>query len=94
MKALTLTCSTNLTAMKEITHEELIGSMYQEWEGLMDVVLPQTASDLLLLSKNGYREVSQEEAEELGYNEIAHWSNPSTDVLILVADMYMICLPR
>ena len=71
------------------------GGMYQEWSCLMDLVKEDTAKKLeQLANANGWREVQSYEAKELGFGELAEWSVPETDVLILIDDNYLVCLSK
>lgn len=71
------------------------GGMYQEWSCLMDLVENDTAKALEKLAiTKGWREVGANEAKELGFEELADWSVPETDVLILIDDNYLVCLHK
>ena len=72
-----------------------VGGMYQEWSCLMDLVKEDTAKTLeQLANTKGWREVQVEEAKEMGFGEIAEWSVPETDVLVLIDDNYLVCLHK
>jgi hypothetical protein len=72
-----------------------VGGMYQEWSGLMDLVEKDTAKTLeQLANTKGWREVQVEEAKEMGFDELAEWSVPETDVLVLIDDNYLVCLHK
>ena len=71
------------------------GGMYQEWSCLMDLVEEDTAKTLeQLANKKGWREVQVDEAKEMGFGELAEWSVPETDVLVLIDDNYLVCLHK
>ena len=71
------------------------GGMYQEWSCLMDLVEEDTAKILeQLANTNGWREVQSDEAKEMGFGELADWSVPETDVLMLIDDNYLVCLSK
>lgn len=71
------------------------GGMYQEWSCLMDLVEEDTAKTLeQLANTNGWRELQSDEAKELGFGELAEWSVPETDVLMLIGDNYLVCLSK
>lgn len=71
------------------------GGMYQEGSCLMDLVKEDTAKTLeQLANTKGWREVQVEEAKEMGFGEIAEWSEPETDVLVLIDDNYLVCLHK
>lgn len=72
-----------------------VGEMYQEWSCLMDLVEEDTAKTLeQLANTNGWRELQSDEAKELGFGELAEWSVPETDVLMLIGDNYLVCLSK
>ena len=72
-----------------------VGGMYQEWSCLMDLVEDDTAKILeQLANTNGWREVQSDEAKEMGFGELAEWSVPETDVLMLIDDNYLVCLSK
>ena len=72
-----------------------VGGMYQEWSCLMDLVEEDTAKILeQLANTNGWREVQSDEAKEMGFGELAEWSVPETDVLMLIDDNYLVCLSK
>jgi len=80
---------------REINIKIPTGGMFQEWSCLMDLVEKDTANKLeLLANTNGWREVNSDEAKEMGFGEIADWSVPETDVLILIDDNYLVCLHK
>ena len=71
------------------------GGMYQEWSCLMDLVEEDTAKSLeQLANMKGWREVQVDEAKEMGFSELAEWSVPETDVLVLIDDNYLVCLHK
>lgn len=71
------------------------GGMYQEWSCLMDLVEDNTAKTLeQLANTKGWREVKAEEAKDMGFGELAEWSVPETDVLVLIDDNYLVCLHK
>lgn len=71
------------------------GGMYQESSCLMDLVEEDTAKTLeQLANTNGWRELQSDEAKELGFGELAEWSVPETDVLMLIGDNYLVCLSK
>jgi hypothetical protein len=71
------------------------GGMYQEWSCLMDLVENDTAKFLeQLATTNGWREVGASEAKEMGFGELAEWSVPETDALVLIDDNYLVCLHK
>ena len=71
------------------------GGMYQEWSYLMDLVEEDTAKTLeQLANTKGWREVQVDEAKYMGYGELADWSVPETDSLVLINDNYLVCLHK
>ena len=71
------------------------GGMYQEWSCLTDLVKEDTAKTLeQLANKRGWRKVQVDEAKEMGFGELAEWSVPETDVLVLIDDNYLVCLHK
>ena len=72
-----------------------IGGMYQEWSCLMDLVEEDTAKTLeLLANTKGWREVQACEAKDMGFGELAEWSVPETDALVLIDDTFLVCLRK
>ena len=82
--------------MKQITNLKIpIGGMYQEWSCLMDLVEEDTAKTLeQLASTKGWREVHANEAKDMGFSELAEWSLPETDALVLIDDTYLVCVHK
>ena len=71
------------------------GGMYQEWSCLMDLVEEDTAKALVQLANTkGWREVQAYEAKDMGFGELAEWSVPETDALILIDDNFLVCLHK
>ncbi len=71
------------------------GGMCQEWSCLMDLVGEDTAKTLeQLANTKGWREVQVDEAKEMGFGELAEWSVPETDTLVLIDDNYLVCLHK
>lgn len=71
------------------------GGMYQEWMGLIDLVKDDIAQKLNDITvKDGWRELQPNEAIEMGFEELVNWSKRETDVLVLVRDAYLVCLPK
>lgn len=72
-----------------------VGGMYQEWSCLMDLVEDNTAKTLeQLANTRGWREVRVDEAKEMGFGELAEWSVPETDALVLIDDNFLVCLHK
>lgn len=72
-----------------------VGGMYQEWSCLMDLVEEETAKTLeLLANTKGWREVQAIEAKDMGFGELAEWSVPETDALVLIDDNYLVCMHK
>ena len=71
------------------------GGMYQKWMSLIDLVEDDTAQKLeSLANKKGWRKTQPQEAIEMGFEELVSWSRPETDILVLVADNYLVCLNK
>ncbi len=69
-----------------------VGGMYQEWSCLMDLVEEDTAKTLeQLANTNGWREAQSDEAKEMGFGELAEWSVPEADVLVLIDGKFLVC---
>lgn len=72
-----------------------VGGMYQEWQHLMDLVEEDTAKSLeALASEKEWRIIQPQEAITYGFEELVGWSIPETDVLVLIDDNYLVCLPK
>ena len=72
-----------------------VGGMYQAWSCLMDLVEEKTAKTLeQLANTKGWREVQACEAKDMGFGELAEWSLPETDALVLIDDNYLACLHK
>ena len=71
------------------------GGMYQEWDCLIDLLEQDKAKELeTLASSNGWREIHPNEATDMGFNELVEWSEPETDVLVLIDDNFLVCIPK
>lgn len=71
------------------------GGMYQEWDCLIDLLEQDKATELeKLASDSGWCEVKPSEAESMGFNELVEWSLPETDVLVLIDENYLVCIPK
>lgn len=71
------------------------GGMFQEWMSLIDLVEEDTAKKLnKIAAKEGWREVQPKEALDMGFEELVNWSQPEVDILVLVGDDYLVCLPQ
>ena len=69
--------------------------LYQEWDCLIDLLEQDKATELeKLASDSGWREVKPSEAESMGFNELVEWSLPETDVLVLIDENYLVCIPK
>ena len=81
--------------MKYTTLKIPAGGMYQEWSCLMDLVKEDTAKTLeQLANMKGWREVQAGKAKDMGFGELAEWSVPETDALVLIDDNYLVCLHK
>lgn len=71
------------------------GGMYQEWDCLIDLLEQDKAKELeALASSNGWREIHPNEAADMGFNELVEWSVAETDVLVLIDDNFLVCIPK
>ena len=72
-----------------------MGTPYQYVDGLFETS-EQQATDLLQLwaDTGRYREVSRDEAVNLGFGELAEWSQPDADALFLIDDMVLVAQNR
>ena len=71
------------------------GGMYQEWDCLIDLLEQDKAKELEMLAADcGWREVQPAEASEMGFAELVDWSVGETDVLVLVNESFLVCIPR
>ena len=72
-----------------------LGGMYQEWDCLIDLLEQDKAKELeSLASRKGWREVRPKEASDMGFNELVEWSVAETDVLVLIDDSFLVCIPK
>ena len=71
------------------------GYCYQVINNLLDVTTPSTARMLMkLASSKGAVEVTQDNALERGFEELANWSIPEYDRLYIIDDFILVCLPK
>lgn len=72
-----------------------MGTPYQYVDGLFESS-EQQATDLLQLwaDTGRFREVSCDEAEDLGFGELAEWSQPDADALFLIDDVVLVAQNR
>lgn len=72
-----------------------MGTPYQYVNGLFESS-DQQATDLLQLwaDSGRFREISRDVAVDLGYGELAEWSQPDTDALFLIDDVVLVAQNR
>lgn len=71
------------------------GYCYQVIDRLLDVTTPSTAKILKkLASTKGAVEISKEDAIERGFDELANWSMPEHDLLYVIDDYILVCIPK
>ena len=71
------------------------GYCYQIINNLLDVTTPSTASMLMKLAKSkGAIEMSQDDAIDRGFEELANWTIPEYDRLYIIGDYILVCLPK
>lgn len=71
------------------------GNPYQYIDGLFEVASEQSANLLQLWADTkGFCEVSQDDACDMGFTELAGWSKSETDVLYCIDEVVLVCLNR
>lgn len=71
------------------------GGMYQEWMSLIDLLEREKVLELeALASSNGWRTIQPREASDMGFNELADWSVAESDVLVLIDNTFLVCIPK
>lgn len=71
------------------------GYCYQIIDRLLNVTTTSTASMLKkLASTMGAIEISKEDAIERGFDELANWSMPEHDLLYVIDDYILVCIPK
>ena len=72
-----------------------MGTPYQYIDGLFESS-EQQATDLLQLwaDTGGFREITSDEAVDLGFGELAEWSQPEADALFLIDDVVLVAQNR
>lgn len=71
------------------------GGMYQEWDHLIDLLEKEKATELEALAlNNGWRVIGPDEAKDMGFIELVDWSISETDVLVLIDNNYLVCIPK
>lgn len=72
-----------------------MGTPYQYVDGLYESSEQQAANLLQLWADTGrIREVSRDEALDLGFGELAEWSQPDADTLFLIDDVVLVAQNR
>lgn len=72
-----------------------LGTPYQYVDGLFESSEQQVTDLLQLWADTGrFREVSRDEAVDLGYGELAEWSQLDTDALFLIDDVVLVAQTR
>jgi len=67
---------------------------YQVINNLLNITTPSTANMLTKLAAlKGAIKISKEEALDRGFEELANWSMPESDLLYLINDSILVCLP-
>lgn len=71
------------------------GYCYQVIDRLLDVTTPTTAKMLKkLASTKSVVEISKEDTIERGFVELANWSMPEHDLLYVIDDYILVCIPQ
>ena len=72
-----------------------MGTPYQYVDGLFETSEQQATDPLQLWADTGrFREVSRDEAVDLGFGELAEWSQPDAVALFLIDDMVLVAQNR
>ena len=71
------------------------GYCYQVINSLMNITTTATANALMKMAygKN-VRAVDCHEANDMGFEELAEWAIPEKDMLYLIDDYILVCLPK
>lgn len=76
-----------------ITIEE--GYCYQEINRLVDVTSAAKANALKDMAQSkSVEELDFQEASRRGFEELAEWAIPETDLLYLIDDYILVCVPK
>ena len=71
------------------------GYCYQVLNRLLDVTTATKANMLMKIAKNSsVEELDVQEAYQRGFDELADWTIPETDLLYLIDNLILVCLPR
>ena len=71
------------------------GTPYQHIDGLFEATDHQATYLLQIWADTGrFREVTRDEAMELGFVELAEWLQPETDALFLIDDVVLVAQNR
>ena len=71
------------------------GYCYQVKDRLLDVTTPSTANMLRkLTATKGAIEISNGDASERGFDELANWTMPEHDKLFVIDDFILVCFPK
>ena len=71
------------------------GYCYQVIDRLLDVTTPSRARMLSkLATTKGAVKITKEDAIERGFDELANWSMPEHDLLYVIDDYILVCIPK
>lgn len=71
------------------------GYCYQAINNLLDVTTPSTARMFMKLAlSKGAVEITKGDAIERGFDELANWSMPEHDLLYVIDDYILVCIPK
>ena len=71
------------------------GYCYQVIDRLLDVTTPYKARMLSkLATTKGAVEITKGDAIERGFDELANWSMPEHDLLYVIDDYILVCIPK
>ena len=71
------------------------GYCYQEINRLLDVTTVAKATKLMKMAQcKNIKELDIEDASRRGFEELANWAMPETDMLYLIDDYILVCIPK
>ena len=71
------------------------GYCYQVINRLLDVTSRRKADMLMKMAQSkSVEELDSQEASRRGFDELAEWAVPETDMLYLIDDYILVCIPN
>lgn len=71
------------------------GYCYQVINRLLDVTSRRKADMLMKMAQSkSVEELDSQEASRRGFDELAEWAVPETDMLYLIDDYILVCIPK